>query len=85
MNIFQDLWKQAQVTLRLLRDPRVAMWKKTIPFLPLIYVVSPLNLLSSWIPVIGQIDDVALFLAAMRLFEKMADSDLVIEHEAKVS
>lgn len=77
--------KQVNVTIRLLRDPRVARWKKAIPFLPVLYIISPLNLFSFSIPVLGQIDDFMLVMIAMQFMERLVDKKIVAEHRANVA
>lgn len=75
--------RQTKLSYRLFRDTRVPMWQKAIPLLPIIYILSPLNLWSFAIPFFGQIDDVSLILAALWLFEKVVDQTIVEEHREK--
>ncbi|MBL8120644.1 MAG: DUF1232 domain-containing protein, partial [Anaerolineae bacterium] len=60
---------QIRLTWRLLRDPRVPMITKLIPFLGLVYVVSPIDIIPDLIIGLGQLDDLGIILAGMRLFE----------------
>lgn len=57
---------------RLVRDPRVPWTLKLIPALALLYVVSPVDLAPDFIPLLGQIDDVAILLVALKLFVDLA-------------
>lgn len=75
---------QLRLTWRLLRDPRVPLYVKAIPFLPLIYIISPLDFLPDFIPVIGQLDDVTILILGMRLMETLAPHALVQEHRLAV-
>lgn len=78
------LWLARQriaLTWRLLRDARVPRWQKVIPFLPLLYIFSPLNLLTLPIPIIGQFDDITLVVMAMELFERVVDDRIVAEYK----
>jgi uncharacterized membrane protein YkvA (DUF1232 family) len=72
--------KRMKLTWALLKDERVPMWQKAIPFLPLIYIFSPLNFLTFAIPVIGQIDDVFLVMLALELFERVVDKTIIAEY-----
>ncbi|GAB4521100.1 MAG: hypothetical protein OHK0046_32070 [Anaerolineae bacterium] len=74
---------QITLTYHLLLDNRVPRWKKVIPFLPLLYVVSPLNLLTFAVPLLGQLDEVYLFVVAMQVFERMVDREIVAEYRAQ--
>lgn len=65
----------------ILQDKRVPTWQKAIPLLPLIYILSPLNLVSLPIPIIGQIDDAILFMMAFELMEQVIDEKILKEHK----
>ena len=43
-----------------LRDKAVPLWKKWMGLGALIYVISPLDLIPDWIPVIGWLDDLGV-------------------------
>lgn len=78
------LWtarKRIGLTWALLRDKRVPLWQKAIPFLPLLYILSPLNLPTFAIPLIGQVEDVMLVMLALGLFERTVDSHIRQEHQ----
>lgn len=72
--------KRLRLTWQLLNDNRIPLWQKAIPFLPLIYLLSPINFLTFFIPVIGSVDDVMLVLLALELFERMVDKDILVEY-----
>lgn len=80
MQMLQDLWLRVQLTFRLLQDPRVPVWKKAIPMLGIVYVLSPLDLVPGFILVLGQLDDIGIMLLAMRVFESSVDPKIVNEH-----
>ncbi|MCC7103366.1 MAG: DUF1232 domain-containing protein [Fimbriimonadaceae bacterium] len=46
--------------IRALGDPRVPVWIKILPFLTLIYVLSPLDFLPDPIIILGWIDDITI-------------------------
>jgi uncharacterized membrane protein YkvA (DUF1232 family) len=80
MTMIRGLINQLRLTWRLLRDPRVPLWAKLIPVGALIYVLSPLDLIPDLIPVLGQLDDLGIVLAGMRLFESFVPEYIVQEH-----
>jgi len=82
--MIKGLIHQVRLTYRLLRDPRVPLWAKVIPFLPLIYLLSPIDILPDFIPVIGQLDDLTLMIAGMRLFESMIPEYIAHEHRLAI-
>lgn len=78
------LWtarKRLKLVWKLLQDERVPMWQKAIPFLPLIYIFSPLNFLTLAIPLVGQVDDVLIVMFTLDLLEKVVDDEILAEHQ----
>ena len=55
-----DLIRDGRLALKLLRDPRVPLWPKAAAGLAVLYVLSPLDLVPDFIPLAGQLDDVAV-------------------------
>src|SRR5579862_1305498 len=76
--------EQAQLTWRLFRDRRVPIWCKAIPVVTIIYLVSPVDWLINLIPVLGQLEDVAVLGLGMTIFIKVAPQDVVNEHLAQI-
>jgi uncharacterized membrane protein YkvA (DUF1232 family) len=83
-----DAWKNAVNDIRLvsalMRDPRVPMQAKAVPSLATVYLLSPLDLIPAWIPVLGQLDDLAVMLMAVRTFKSMVPPAVMAEYEAKL-
>jgi uncharacterized membrane protein YkvA (DUF1232 family) len=67
-----ELLRMGQHAWRLFGDSRVPLSVKAIPMLAALYVVSPLDLLPDVIPIMGQVDDIAILLVALRLFTQLA-------------
>jgi uncharacterized membrane protein YkvA (DUF1232 family) len=67
-----DLVSRAKLAWRLFQDPSVSVTAKLIPVLAILYVLSPIDLIPDSIPIITQIDDVAILLIALKLFTDMA-------------
>ena len=77
------LWtarKRIRLISSLVQDERIPLWQRAIPFLPLIYIFSPLNFITLAIPFFGQLDDVVLLLLAMDLFENTIEKSIIDEH-----
>lgn len=68
---------QFQLTLALMRDPRVPVWTKAIPVLAVLYIISPFDFVPDLVPGLGQLDDLGIALAAMRLFESLSPDAVV--------
>ncbi|MCS7069866.1 MAG: DUF1232 domain-containing protein [Anaerolinea sp.] len=85
MNVLRTYLDQLWLTWRLLRDRRVAWWIKIIGVLPFVYLVSPIDLIPDFLPVLGQMDDIAILYAGMRLFESLVPEYIVREHRAAIA
>ncbi len=79
--ILKTLFQQGKLTLRLVRDPRVPLYAKAVLALTLIYVVSPLDFVPDWIPLLGQLDDAAILTAGIALFLRLCPPELVEERQ----
>lgn len=66
-----DLVNRGRLALKLFMDPNVSVAAKAIPVLAILYLISPIDLIPDF-PIIGQIDDIAVLLIALRLFTDMA-------------
>ena len=66
---------------RLLNDKRISPWLKTaIPLMTAFYVLLPIDLAPDVIPILGQLDDLAIILLATRLFIELCPPSIVREH-----
>lgn len=77
-------WTRLRLGWRLLRDPRVPSWPKLLaPAITLLYVVSPVDVIPDFIPVLGQLDDigvVAIALAIISMLAQWSPADVVEQH-----
>ena len=85
MKMLRAVWDQIRLTWRLVRDPRVPLWAKVIPFVGIAYVLSPLDLIPDVIIGLGQLDDVGIVLASMRLMESVVPEYIVAEHRKAIA
>ena len=65
---------------RLLRDPRVPTASKAKMALFIVYLVSPIDLIPDFIPVIGQLDDLVAAVYVVRDILKSTPQEVVLEH-----
>ena len=79
--ILPQIWRTGRLALRLVRDPRVPLAAKLIFGATMLYVISPIDILPDWIPVVGQVDDVMALMAGLNLFLRACPAWLVEEHE----
>lgn len=69
--------RELRLLRRLLLDERVPLWQKAIPVAAALYLVSPLDLIPDVLPVIGQLDDLAVLLALVAEHLAYIDGELV--------
>ena len=86
VSLWGELLYSARLIWRLVLDPRVStLTKALIPGLMLLYLVFPFDLAPDLIPLGGQIDDLAVFLIASRLFVSFCPPEVVRYHEAALN
>lgn len=78
--MLRGLIDQVLLTFRLLRDARVPLWTKAVVLLPVLYFISPIDIIPDVLLGIGQLDDLGLILGSMRLFEALTPEYIVQEH-----
>src|SRR5262249_43818919 len=69
----------ARLYWRLFCDRRVSILPKALLVLTLVYVLSPLDLIPDFIPVIGEMDDVVVVLSGLCLFIRLCPPETVRE------
>jgi uncharacterized membrane protein YkvA (DUF1232 family) len=78
--LLRTLLEQARLALRLMRDPAVPQGIKAIPILGGAYLIWPIDVLPDLFPILGQLDDIGILLAALALFLKLCPPDIVRFH-----
>ena len=80
LGILTEVIRQARLAWRLLFDPRVPLWVKTIVPASLIYLISPVDFVPDVIPGLGQLDDLAVVVVGVKLFIELCPPEIVREH-----
>ncbi len=75
--------KQVHLLTLLLRSSKVPWPAKIVASCSIAYVFSPIQLIPSFIPVIGQLDDVAVLFVGTKLTRKLTPSAALRECEAQ--
>jgi uncharacterized membrane protein YkvA (DUF1232 family) len=76
---------QARLPLRLLREPQVPTVVKLVPLLGLMYLVSPIDFVPDFLPGLGQLDDMAVIIAALQLFVRLCPSEAQEFHREAIT
>jgi uncharacterized membrane protein YkvA (DUF1232 family) len=82
--LVRDLPRQAKLAYSLLFDERVPVVSKAAVMAALVLIVTPFVNLPEWVPVVGEMDVLALVLVATRLFIATAPREAVTEHETLI-
>lgn len=75
----------ARLVWGLARDKRVPNTQKLILVGIVGYLLMPIDVIPDFLPILGQLDDVAIVLLGLDLFIKTAPQDVVDEHLARVA
>jgi uncharacterized membrane protein YkvA (DUF1232 family) len=74
---------QAWTLALLLKDRRAPLRARVVAVFTVAYLVSPIQLIPSFIPVIGQMDDVVVLYCGMRMICRWAPVELIAECETR--
>ena len=66
---------------KLLTDSRVPFWIRIALPLALIYVISPIDILPDFIPIMGRVDDIIAIVAGIMILLKLAPKKVVNQHK----
>jgi uncharacterized membrane protein YkvA (DUF1232 family) len=80
LGILADIVRQARLAWRLMLDPRVPLWVKTIVPTSLVYLIVPIDFVPDVIPGQGQLDDLAVIVIGVKLFIELCPTEIVREH-----
>jgi len=78
----RSLLGSGRLAWRLVRDPRTPMADKLLLFGAIALIVSPINWIPSLVPILGQMEDLALLTLAVNLFLKRVPEHLRLEHQS---
>jgi uncharacterized membrane protein YkvA (DUF1232 family) len=84
VRVFRTLLSDIHLALRLVREPAVPPYLKAVPFAALAYVLSPLDFLPDFIPIVGQLDDIGILILGLKLFLRLCPADVVAFHRQAV-
>jgi uncharacterized membrane protein YkvA (DUF1232 family) len=80
LNVLFHLPNFIRLYWRLLHDRRVSLWPKALLVGALAYVILPFDIIPDAIPLLGEIDDLVIVIAAARWFIQWCPPEVVREH-----
>lgn len=84
-SLLGSLVTHVRLTLRLLREPAVPVLVKTLPIAAVAYLLSPLDFVPDFLPILGQLDDAGVLLLALGSFVKLCPSPAVEHHRTAMA
>ena len=84
-NLFHDLPRQIRLAYCLVRDPRVPIAPKAAVLAVLGLVVTPVIDLPDEIPLVGELDSLAVAMVALRVFIAVCPPEVVAEQERLIA
>jgi uncharacterized membrane protein YkvA (DUF1232 family) len=79
-----DLMQQIKLVYYLVRDRDVPIYLKVLPFLGVLYVLFPIDIITDIVPVLGQIDDLMILTIGAKVFIEMAPAPVVAKYMAQM-
>ncbi len=79
-----ELVQQIKLVYYLVRDRDVPIYLKALPFLGLLYVLFPIDIITDFIPVLGQVDDLMILTIGAKVFIEMAPAHVVAKYMAQM-
>jgi uncharacterized membrane protein YkvA (DUF1232 family) len=83
--VFRTLLSDVQLALRLLREPAVPVYLKVVPLAALAYVLSPLDFLPDFFPIVGQLDDIGIVILGVKAFLHLCPADTAAFHREEIA
>lgn len=77
--------KFVRVFYRLMKDPRVSIFAKAVPFVILFLMFTPPAIELDFVPVLGELDWMLAAYLALKLFLWVCPADVVREHVGQIA
>jgi uncharacterized membrane protein YkvA (DUF1232 family) len=82
IGLVRSLLRSGRLAWRLLRDSRTPLGWKLFLAGAVALIVSPINWIPNFVPVLGQMEDLALLALAVNVFLRRVPANIRREHEA---
>jgi uncharacterized membrane protein YkvA (DUF1232 family) len=77
LGFFGELWRQVRLVFYLIKDRDVPIYLKVLPFLGIFYILFPIDFITDFVPVLGQLDDLTVLVIGLKVFIEMAPAQVV--------
>lgn len=75
-----EVWQQIRLVFYLIKDREVPIYLKALPFLGVVYMLFPIDIITDFVPVLGQLDDLTLLLIGAKVFIEMSPPQVVARY-----
>lgn len=80
VSLWGELWQQIRLVFYLIKDREVPIYLKALPLFGVLYALFPIDLVTDFVPVLGQLDDITLLLIGAKVFIEMAPPQVVARY-----
>jgi uncharacterized membrane protein YkvA (DUF1232 family) len=84
IGFWREILHQARLVFHLMRDPEVPVYLKALPFLGVLYLILPIDLLPDVVLGLGQLDDLTVLLIGSKIFIELAPPHIVAKHRRAI-
>lgn len=81
-SLLRTLVTHGRLAWRLLRDPAVPLLVKILPLAAVLYLVSPIDGVPDFLPILGQLDDLGVLMLALESFLRLCPGHIVAFHRS---
>jgi uncharacterized membrane protein YkvA (DUF1232 family) len=75
-----ELWQQVRLVFYLIKDRDVPLYLKLLPLLAVAYTLFPLDIITDFIPGLGQLDDLMILTIGAKIFIEMVPAEIVARY-----
>ncbi len=75
-----ELWQQIRLVYYLIKDREVPIYLKVLPLLAVAYTLFPLDIITDFIPGLGQLDDLMILTIGAKIFIEMVPAEIVARY-----
>jgi len=83
--LVRTIVSNVRLAIRLLREPGVPLVRKAVLGLVALYFISPLDIIPDVLPLIGEVDDLAIGLLGLQFFVQLCPPEAVAFHRAAIA
>ena len=83
--LIRTIVSNVRLAIRLLREPAVPLVRKAVLGLVAFYFISPLDIIPDVLPIIGEMDDLAVGLLGLQFFVQLCPPEAVAYHRAALA